>query len=115
MPQMLKNVDILALDRPDNLQAKYGFPIKLGEYLLTENPVVVTRVGDIPLFLQDGVNALIAEPQNPYSFASKIIWAIEHPEQASLIGKAGAEVAIREFNCHVESKKMLSAIEADNK
>ena len=106
MPQLLKNADILALDRPDNLQAKYGFPTKLGEYLLTENPVVITNVGDIPLFLKDGESALIAEPQNAKSFASKIIWAIEHPEEARIIGKKGAEVARKEFNAFIEAKKM---------
>lgn len=50
MPQMLKNAEALVLDRPNSLQAQYGFPTKLGEYLLTGNPVVVTKVGDIPLY-----------------------------------------------------------------
>ena len=52
IPQILKNAAVLALDRPDSLQAQCGFPTKLGEYLLTENPVIVTKVGDIPLFLE---------------------------------------------------------------
>ena len=34
MPQMLKNATIVALARPDSLQAQCGFPTKLGEYLL---------------------------------------------------------------------------------
>lgn len=106
MPQLLKNAQILALDRPDNLQAKYGFPTKLGEYLLTENPVVVTSVGDIPRFLTDGESALIAVPQNASSFSSKLIWAIEHPAESQMIGKKGAEVAMKHFNAIEESKKM---------
>lgn len=106
MPQLLKNAEILALDRPDNLQAKYGFPTKLGEYLLTENPVVVTKVGDMPKFLVDGESALLAEPQDEQSFSTKIIWAIEHPEQAAEIGAKGAEVARIHFNAFTESKKM---------
>lgn len=106
MPQLLKNADVLALDRPDNLQAKYGFPTKLGEYLLTENPVVVTRVGDIPLFLKDKETALIAEPGNPTDFANKIIWAIEHPVQAKTIGEQGAKIARKEFNAYIEASKM---------
>lgn len=110
MPQLLKNATILALDRPDSLQARCGFPTKLGEYLLTENPVVVTRVGDIPLFLKDGESALLAEERNPQDFSSKIIWALEHPEEASKIGKAGAQVALREFNYLNETKKILNVI-----
>lgn len=69
MPQMLKNAEALVLDRPNSLQAQYGFPTKLGEYLLTGNPVVVTKVGDIPLYLKDGVSALLSEDRNPKEFA----------------------------------------------
>lgn len=110
MPQLLKNASILALDRPDNLQAQYGFPTKLGEYLLTENPVVVTKVGDMPLFLKDGENALLAEPQNAESFSSKLIWTIEHPAEAAVIGRKGAELAKKEFNALVEAKKMARVL-----
>ena len=64
VPQLLMDSEVLALDRPNSIQAQCGFPTKLGEYLLTGNPVVVTKVGDIPLFLEDGVSALLAEKRN---------------------------------------------------
>lgn len=110
IPQILKNATILALDRPDSLQAQYGFPTKLGEYLLTENPVVVTKVGDIPLFLKDGQTALLSEERNPQEFSAKLIWALEHPKEASEIGKAGAQVALQKFNYLNETKKIVSVI-----
>lgn len=110
IPQILKNANILALDRPDNKQAKYGFPTKLGEYLLTENPVVVTRVGDIPLFLRDGESAMIAEPGSPESFSTKLIWLIEHPKEAKEIGIKGAKVAIQSFNAINETEKLYEGI-----
>ena len=110
MPQLLKDAMVLALARPDNLQAKYGFPTKLGEYLLTENPVVVTSVGDIPLFLKDGVSALISEPSNVEMFAEKLLWALDNPGEASAVGKAGAAVAAEFFNSDIETKKLLSVI-----
>ena len=113
MPQFLKDADVLALARPDNLQAKYGFPTKLGEYLMTENPVVVTSVGDIPLFLEDGVSALISDPSNVGMFAEKLIWALNHTQEASIIGKAGANVAIMNFNSLTETNKLLNVIYAD--
>ena len=110
IPQLLKNAEILALARPDNLQAKYGFPTKLGEYLLTENPVVVTSVGDIPLFLNDGVSALISEPSNIEMFADELLWALDNPRDALRIGKAGAGVAIQFFNSAIETRKLLEII-----
>ena len=113
IPQLLKNAEVLALARPDNLQAKYGFPTKLGEYLLTENPVVVTSVGDIPLFLKDGISALLSEPSNVEMFAEKILWALDNPKEASAIGKAGASIALKEFNSEIETKKLLNVMYAD--
>lgn len=109
MPQMLKNAEALVLARPDNIQAKYGFPTKLGEYLLTCNPVVVTRVGDIPQFLKDGESAYIAEPGNVEEIAHKMIEAVTSPK-AKAIGQNGADVAIREFNSETESKKIIKFI-----
>lgn len=111
MPQILKNATILTLDRPDSLQAQCGFPTKLGEYLLTENPVVVTEVGDIPLFLKDGETAILAEERNQEDFSSKLIWALEHPVESAKIGKAGAQVAMREFNYLTETKEIIKAIQ----
>lgn len=111
MPQLLKNANILALDRPNNLQAKYGFPTKLGEYLLTENPVVVTEVGDIPLFLIDGESALIAAPDNTQDFADKLCWAIDHPDEANKIGKRGKAVAEKFFNYLSETRKICAIMD----
>lgn len=110
MPQILKDAIVLALDRPDSLQAQNGFPTKLGEYLLSENPVVVTKVGDIPKFLKDGESALLAEQRNPNEFASKLCWVLEHPKEAAEIGRRGKEVAMKEFNYLIESKKIVDAI-----
>lgn len=110
MPQVLKDAVILALNRPDSPQAQNGFPTKLGEYLMTENPVVVTKVGDIPLFLKDGESALLAEQKNTEDFANKLCWLLEHPEEAVAIGRKGKEVALMKFNYLTESKKIIDII-----
>lgn len=109
MPQMLKNAEVLVLARPDNIQAKYGFPTKLGEYLLTENPVVLTRVGDIPLFLKDGESAFIANPGDIDDIAYKMIEALTSP-RAHDVGRCGASVAMLEFNSEIESRKITDFI-----
>lgn len=110
MPQILKNAELLTLARPDNKQAKYGFPTKLGEYLMTENPVVVTSVGDIPKFLKDGVSALIASPNDDNEFAEKMIWALDHPVESREIGMRGKEVALQSFNAAIETKKLVDVV-----
>ena len=106
----IKNAELLALPRPANVQAKYGFPTKLGEYLLSETPVVLTNVGDIPLFLEDGVSALISSPESDEEFAGKILWALNNKEKAVIIGKNGADVAMTHFNAKIETKKLLEVM-----
>lgn len=110
IPQILKNAEVLALARPDSIQAQCGFPTKLGEYLLTENPVVLTNVGDISLFLEDGISALIAEERNAKDFADKILWCLENREEAAKIGKTGADVARKNFDSYIEASKIQSII-----
>lgn len=60
--------------------------------------------------MKDGETALIAEERNPQDFSSKLIWALQNPEESSKIGKAGAIVAMREFNYLKETKKILDVI-----
>ncbi len=115
MPQMLVNSIAVALARPNNLQAQNGFPSKLGEYLLSGSPTVVTAVGDIPLFLTDMKDALIAQPNNPEDFAKKLMWVIEHPIEALSISTRGKETALRKFHYLHESKKLKEIILASKK
>lgn len=110
MPQILKNAEVLALARPANMQAQYGFPTKLGEYLLTGNPVVVTAVGDIPLFLHDGENALVAIPDDPEAFAEKLNWVLSHHDEAIIIGEKGCKTALQSFNSEIETEKIVRTV-----
>lgn len=110
MPQMLINARLLALARPDNKQAKYGFPTKLGEYLLTGNPVVITKVGNINLFLEDGKSAYIAQPDNPKDFADKMILALKQQDRSIEVGQCGRQVALTHFNSKYEAEKLINII-----
>lgn len=110
IPQLLKNAEILALARPNSLQNTYGFPTKLGEYLLTGNPVVITNVGDIPLFLKDKESALMSDCGNVEAFANNLLWAIQNPQQAKIIGERGKLVALDNFNYLKESRKIIDFI-----
>lgn len=110
MPALLTKAKVLALDRPDNIQAKYGFPTKLGEYLLTKKPVVITRVGDIPLFLRDNYNAFIARPEDSTDFAKKLNYVLDNYQEALEVGTRGFDLALQEFNYLTETRKMVGHI-----
>lgn len=110
MPLLLRSSSILALARPDNIQSKYGFATKIGEYLVSERPVVLTKVGAVEEFLTDGVDCILAQPDSVDSFAEKLSWVIDNPEKAASIGREGKQTALRCFNAKTESEKVYKRI-----
>lgn len=98
IPEMLAKSKILALARPSSLQAQGGFPTKLGEYLATKNPVVITEVGEIGNYLKDSESAYISRPDSVEDFALKLEECICNNEKAQEIGQKGYEVASRNFD-----------------
>ncbi len=106
MPILLINAEILALARPDNIQAKGGFPTKLGEYLATGNPVVITDVGEHTEYLTDGESAYISNPDNPTHFAEKLLQASKDLIISNKIGLNGKKIATQFFNNQIQSEKL---------
>jgi glycosyltransferase involved in cell wall biosynthesis len=97
IPKILSKSDLLVLARPDSNQAKAGFPTKLGEYLASKKPVVITKTGEICNFLEDNKSAYLVDADQPELFAEKIIFAL-NDVKAATIGLNGYTVATENFN-----------------
>jgi glycosyltransferase involved in cell wall biosynthesis len=110
IPALLSNATLLLLSRPGNKQAEGGFPTKLGEYLATGNAVIVTRVGDIPDYLVDGMNGFLAEPGNAQSFAMKTIEALSDMNRMKKVGDEGFKLAKEQFDFKAIAFKMVEFI-----
>lgn len=110
MPRLLRKSKILAIARPNNEQTKYGFATKIGEYLLAERPVVLTNVGDFGLYLNDGVDVIMAEPDNVDDFAKKLSWVADNYTEANLIARQGKQTALKLFNSEIEVEKIYNRI-----
>lgn len=111
MPQILTDASILALARPNNIQSQNGFPTKLGEYLATGNPVAVTRVGDIPLYLKDNVNAFLSQPDDFQDFANTLDAIANDYSKAIDVGKEGKRLCFSVFSSEVQALKALLFME----
>ncbi len=106
LPSLLMNSTVLVLARPDNIQSRGGFPTKLGEYLATSRPVIVTAVGDIPDYIIDGFNGFLAQPGSIESFASRLSYVLANYDEASEVGKRGRQLAEKEFAAGVQAKRI---------
>lgn len=97
IPSLLYNARLLLM-APDKDFNSGGFPTKLGEYLATGNPVVVTKVSDIPLFLENDKTAFLTEPGNCLEIANAMTKVFRQPDLAIAVGKAGRQLAAEKFS-----------------
>ncbi len=108
LPSYLLSAEALCLARPTSKQAEGGFPTKLGEYLCSGRPVVVTKVGEIPDYLKDGENAYLAEPNDIKDFAGKLHEALLNSATSNNIGKNGKKLAQEVFNYQAQGIKLAT-------
>lgn len=109
MPRLLREAKLLVLSRPQNKQSFYGFPTKLGEYLMAERPVVVTDVGNIGNFLTDKESAFIVKPDDKEDLLTALSYALQQETDAAKVALNGYDVAMKCFNCKIECEKMIKA------
>lgn len=110
IPAYLGRAGILALLRSSGIFSKAGFPTKLGEYLATGKPVVVTRTGDIPLYLEDRISAYLVPPDDSGAFAQKLDEVLADYDQALQVGRKGREVAVEEFDYRSNCQKIAKFV-----
>ena len=91
IPGYLAESAILLLPRARGVFSQAGFPNKLGEYLASGRPVITTSVGDIPEYLEDGVHAILVDPDDVGAFAHALMEPLDDPERQSALGAAGRE------------------------
>lgn len=86
--QILARSEIVLV--PEQWFSDFG-PVILVEALALGRAVVASRIGSIPEFIEDGRTGLLADYNRPEKFAEKILWLLEHPEEARAMGEKGGE------------------------
>ncbi|MCC7568208.1 MAG: glycosyltransferase [Candidatus Methanofastidiosa archaeon] len=74
-----------------------GFCLAVTEALWKGTPVVASRVGGIPYQIDDGEDGFLVEPRDTEGFAERIIYLLQHPDEARTVGQAGKEKVRRKF------------------
>ncbi|HBE41345.1 MAG TPA: hypothetical protein DDW27_09100 [Bacteroidales bacterium] len=114
VPGYLAGAKVLALARPTSIIADAGFPSKLTEYLSTGKPVVVTKVGEIPIYLKDNDNAFLSEPDSVEEFAERLSYVLDNYEFALTVGSRGKRLTETIFNYNFQAVRMLEFIRSLN-
>jgi glycosyltransferase involved in cell wall biosynthesis len=107
VPSILSSAYILVSSQPDTLRAKGGFPTKLGEYLASGIPSLLTDVGENAKYVKDGEHVFFAKPQDPIKYADKLKMIIENYQDALRIGQNGKKFILDNYS-HINQGRSLS-------
>lgn len=108
VPQILANATVLVTSQPDTKRAEGGFPTKMGEYMMSHTPMIVTDVGEIHLYVQDGITTYMVPPENPEAYAEKLRYILDHPDEATQVAENAYVYAIKSFCAKQVTKDLLT-------
>jgi|GEM_PF-2554612 len=104
----LQACDILLLPMAD-LPANHGrFPLKFSEYISAGRPVLATRIGDVPDFIEKYQCGYVTAP-NPEDFAKTLLEAFEKPADIEKYGQNALSLSQEESFTWQSRAKQLNA------
>lgn len=106
VPQVLRNATVLLSSQPDTLRAHGGFPTKLGEYLLSGIPTLISDVGENSKFVRDGIEVFFAKPDSIEDYTNKLEYIIENYSDALYVAEQGKQYVKDSFS-HIKQGEKL--------
>lgn len=113
VPSFLANAKILALASPTSERSCATMPCKVGEYLCTGVPSVITGLGEIHKYIKDNESAFLAEPDSEFKFAEKIDFVLSDYTNALRVAQKGKEIAKHSFSGKTQAKIVDSFLKSN--
>ncbi len=89
-----------------------GCPMVILEAYANGLPVIASRRGSIPEFVEDGVTGLLFQPGNGEDLANKIRWATDHPEAMAEFGRRALERHRERYTPEQNYQMLMSVYES---
>jgi glycosyltransferase involved in cell wall biosynthesis len=87
-----------------------GISVAIMEAMAMELPIVVTNVGGVKELVDDQVNGILVEPENPLLLATTILSVLQDQELSIRLGKAAREKIVNEFDSSRSARMLIDAI-----
>ena len=68
------------------------------EYMAAEKNVVATKIDAIPTLVDDGVDGLLVEMDNPQDAAEKVLWLYRHLKEATEMKSKALKKVIENYD-----------------
>ncbi len=98
VPNILKNSLILVSAQPDTKRAAGGFPTKLGEYLSSGVPTIMSDVGENSKYVKNREHAFFVKPSDVEEYKNCIEYIYEHYDEALRIAESGKALIDEEYS-----------------
>ncbi|MFC1943361.1 glycosyltransferase family 4 protein [Chloroflexota bacterium] len=77
------------------------------EAMASGKPVIGTKVGGIPMEVEDGQSGLLVDPADERQLAERIRYLINNPEEAKKMGAYGRKIVEERFDSAKTAKRLL--------
>jgi colanic acid/amylovoran biosynthesis glycosyltransferase len=92
-----------------SLQEPLGVAIMEG--MAMSLPVVVTRAGGVPELVDDGVDGILVDVQQPEQIAVAVARLAQDPTLATTLGAAGKQKIAREFHARLSAETLVRLVQ----
>jgi len=103
--------DILVVPKTDHIANRAGVATKMAEYLSMGRALVATNIGDVPLYLRDGNNALLCQPNNESDLANKLRLLLNTPTERLRLGINARQTALQYFDYRSAGSRLAVALQ----
>jgi glycosyltransferase involved in cell wall biosynthesis len=90
-----------------------GLPNVLVEACSQRLACVSTNISGVTELLEDGINGLVVEPEDPEAFSRAMLQLITDPAYRKQLGKAAEKTVRERFDCRSGIKELVSLFEAE--
>ena len=90
---LLSAIDVFVLP-----SLREGLPMALLEAMAAARPVVTTRVGDIPVVVDDGISGVLIDPGDADAIAFGVARVLNLPDRGAALGKAARAVVKEKYS-----------------
>jgi glycosyltransferase involved in cell wall biosynthesis len=89
-----------------------SFGLSMAEAMGAGLPIIATRVGALPEFINDGVTGTLVSPGNIPALYRAILEKLENPDRAQALADAGQELVRQRFSWDQSAREMTEIYQA---
>jgi glycosyltransferase involved in cell wall biosynthesis len=111
VPVILKSAKVLVSSQPETIRASGGFPTKLGEYLASGVPSLITDVGENSKYVTDDTHIFLTKPHDHKAYSEKLSYILENYDHALEVAANGKEYLLNNCSYIIKGRELLEFID----